>query len=65
MQKFGYILSLILLIPTSMHAGTDTVGSDVIYGVKSTGGSTQDWGTIDPTNGTFSSINSYTIHNGT
>ena len=33
-----------------------TDGEDKLYGVKSTGGSTQDWGTIAPSSGTFTSI---------
>ncbi len=33
-----------------------TDGEDKLYGVKSTGGSTQDWGTIAPSSGTFTRI---------
>ena len=38
------------------YSGTATIGDDKLYGVKSTSGSTQDFGTIDPTNGSFTTI---------
>ena len=31
-------------------------GDDIIYGVKSTSGTTQDWGTLAPSSGNFTSI---------
>ena len=49
------ILIFFILLPHSF-AGTATVGDDILYGVKSTSGSTQDFGTIDPTNGSFTTI---------
>ena len=43
-----------IFISSSAHSLSD--GEDVLYAVKSTGGSTQDWGTIAPSTGTFTSI---------
>jgi len=53
-MHFILIFFIGLLINSSAHSVTD--GDDVIYAVKSTGGSTQDWGTIAPSTGNFTSI---------
>ena len=49
-----FILLISLFISSPAYSLSD--GDDVIYAVKSTGGSTQDWGTIAPSTGNFTSI---------
>ena len=49
-----FISFIFLFISSAAYSLTD--GDDVIYAVKSTGGSTQDWGTIAPSTGNFTSI---------
>ena len=51
-------LSIYLTLLMSTAAGSQSIpaGSDILYGVNATSGSTQDWGTINPTTGTFSTI---------
>ena len=49
-------LILLIYIFAKSYAYSVTDGEDVLYAVKSTGGSTQDWGTIAPSTGTFTSI---------
>tara|TARA_B100001057_G_scaffold190005_1_gene190767 strand:- start:187 stop:630 length:444 start_codon:yes stop_codon:yes gene_type:complete len=49
-----FILLISLFISSPAYSLSD--GDDVIYAVKSTGGSTQDWGTIAPSTGSFTSI---------
>ncbi len=51
---FIFIFLISLFISSSAYSLSD--GDDVIYAVKSTGGSTQDWGTIAPSTGNFTSI---------
>jgi len=54
--KLFLFLYLLILSPIPATAQIATVGEDLLYGVKSTSGTTQDWGTINPTNGAFTSI---------
>ena len=56
MKKIKITSVLLFLISTAVNAGTATVGTDILYVVKSKTGTTQDWGTIDPTTGTFTAI---------
>ncbi|MDA7800011.1 hypothetical protein N9A13_03035 [Alphaproteobacteria bacterium] len=50
------VSSLSLTLMPVVQATALTDGEDVLYAVKSTSGSTQDWGTIAPSTGTFTSI---------
>lgn len=50
------LLIFLLYLFSKSYAYSLTDGEDVLYAVKSTGGSTQDWGTIAPSTGTFTSI---------
>ena len=52
----GLICSFSLILAPIVPAVALTDGEDVLYAVKSTSGSTQDWGTIAPSTGTFTSI---------
>jgi len=54
MFKYFFILISLILILNKAAALTD--GGDILYGVKANPGSTQDWGTVAPSTGTFSSI---------
>ena len=54
MFKYFFILLSLILILNKAAALTD--GVDILYGVKAKPGSTQDWGTVAPSTGTFSSI---------
>ncbi len=51
-----YTVYLLFYIFTNSFAYSLTDGEDVLYAVKSTSGSTQDWGTIAPSSGAFISI---------
>ena len=51
-----FIFILNLAFASTLSAGTENVGEDTLYGVKSTASDTQDWGTINPTDGSFTSI---------
>ena len=56
-KLFFSLSTLFFIIFTSnLFAGTSTTGEDKLYAVKSTGGSTQSFGTVDPTDGSFTSI---------
>ena len=50
------IFFILILFTSNLFAGTSTTGEDKLYAVKSTGGSTQSFGTVDPTDGSFSTI---------
>lgn len=53
MKKIKFIINLFFF---TLFTNTSFALVDIMYAVKSTGASTQDWGTIDPLNGNFTSI---------
>ena len=55
-KAVGLVCSFSLILAPVLPAVALTDGEDVLYAVKSTSGSTQDWGTIAPSTGTFTSI---------
>ena len=55
-KSLAFFCSGLLVMTPVFPAAALTDGEDVLYAVKSTSGSTQDWGTIAPSSGTFTSI---------
>ncbi len=55
-KPIGLACTLSLVFAPVQPAVALTDGDDILYAVKATSGATQDWGTIAPSTGTFTSI---------